>query len=450
MKVIIALMVVWMSLGLGEERIGVIGGGIGGVTAAYRLHKMGCDVVLFEAQERLGGRILTERIGKQVVELGGENIADGGRAPHIRELACELGLTLVENQLSMKQAYWDEEELIPDVALYKGKFPPGALEERLTVLQSSCQSMDDVLVALFPDKGLEYEVLSTKLEAYEGGPANRLSTRYVDTLKAMLLGGLSAAHAIDEKETWIDFVTVNGGNGRLVEEMGRRLGDRIHLGRPLKGVYRGEERRYALCFEEESVEVDRLVLAIPCKAYGDIDFEQGIIPQERLEQFADVPYGTNAKVLVPVLIAPTLPIKLIYKGTITFFNPSQTILTLYMRGAQGSFMRNEVEGIAKEHHPVLLAYGLEDCCLGGVTGYSWVKDPFIGGSYSFIEAGREKMWSDFTEVGGELFRTLFSPIEKTLYFVGEHTAIEEPLGTMEGACASGEKVARLIGQAIDH
>ena len=40
----------------------VVGAGISGMAAAYRLHKAGSAVIVLEAGDRIGGRIWTERL----------------------------------------------------------------------------------------------------------------------------------------------------------------------------------------------------------------------------------------------------------------------------------------------------------------------------------------------------------------------------------------------------
>ncbi|HEY5483347.1 MAG TPA: FAD-dependent oxidoreductase, partial [Propionibacteriaceae bacterium] len=51
-------------------RLAVIGGGIAGLAAAWEGVQQGADVVLLEASDRLGGKILTERAGGRIVEHG--------------------------------------------------------------------------------------------------------------------------------------------------------------------------------------------------------------------------------------------------------------------------------------------------------------------------------------------------------------------------------------------
>jgi protoporphyrinogen oxidase len=45
--------------GVASMRVGIVGGGIGGLAAAYELRKLGHEVELFEAAPRLGGQVIT-------------------------------------------------------------------------------------------------------------------------------------------------------------------------------------------------------------------------------------------------------------------------------------------------------------------------------------------------------------------------------------------------------
>src|SRR5271168_4818746 len=72
----------------------VIGAGMAGLTAARTLAEAGLRVLVLESQNRVGGRILTERVGDQVIELGAEFVH--GRPPELLALIEEAGLTLTE------------------------------------------------------------------------------------------------------------------------------------------------------------------------------------------------------------------------------------------------------------------------------------------------------------------------------------------------------------------
>ncbi|MDP6794718.1 MAG: protoporphyrinogen oxidase [Verrucomicrobiota bacterium] len=68
----------------------IIGGGITGLTAAFRLQQQGISAVLFEATDRVGGVIQTVREGGYLAECGPNTILE--TSPLIGELITALGL----------------------------------------------------------------------------------------------------------------------------------------------------------------------------------------------------------------------------------------------------------------------------------------------------------------------------------------------------------------------
>ncbi|OBI21409.1 hypothetical protein A5712_15420 [Mycobacterium sp. E2327] len=50
--------------------VAVVGAGLAGLTAAYRLQQRGFDVTVFEARDRVGGRVWTVRKGDYIMDLG--------------------------------------------------------------------------------------------------------------------------------------------------------------------------------------------------------------------------------------------------------------------------------------------------------------------------------------------------------------------------------------------
>jgi monoamine oxidase len=77
-------------------KVAVVGGGLGGLTAAWYLKQFGVQVTLFEASDRLGGRVWSDYrfVDGRVVERGAELI--GSNHPMWWLLAKRYGLNLVE------------------------------------------------------------------------------------------------------------------------------------------------------------------------------------------------------------------------------------------------------------------------------------------------------------------------------------------------------------------
>ncbi|MDP8992147.1 MAG: protoporphyrinogen oxidase, partial [Actinomycetota bacterium] len=71
-------------------RVAVVGGGITGLAAAWRLMTSGAEVTLLEETDRLGGKVLTGQFGDRPVDLGPDAFV--ARTPEVLQLCHELGL----------------------------------------------------------------------------------------------------------------------------------------------------------------------------------------------------------------------------------------------------------------------------------------------------------------------------------------------------------------------
>lgn len=113
-----------------KESVTVIGAGLAGLTCAYRLHKAGLDVDLYEARTRVGGRVFTVNVEGHSAELGGQNITDGGEAQNLRRLIAELGLEETESRINLANSYfYDGTRLAQIDQLIRNKqFNPKSLE----------------------------------------------------------------------------------------------------------------------------------------------------------------------------------------------------------------------------------------------------------------------------------------------------------------------------------
>lgn len=86
-------------------RVAVVGGGISGLSAAYRLKQRGAEVTLYEGAARVGGLLGTERFDGYVMETGADSILS--EKPWALALAEELGLAgeIIKTEVGPRGAY---------------------------------------------------------------------------------------------------------------------------------------------------------------------------------------------------------------------------------------------------------------------------------------------------------------------------------------------------------
>ena len=78
---------------MSSGRVAVVGAGVGGLTAAYRLVQAGFTVTVFESEPKPGGRVETVRAGGYIVDTAATAV--GGGYDAYRSLAAELGVPIV-------------------------------------------------------------------------------------------------------------------------------------------------------------------------------------------------------------------------------------------------------------------------------------------------------------------------------------------------------------------
>lgn len=93
-------------------RVGVVGGGLAGLVAAYELARRGCTVALFECSDRLGGQVYTQYDRGFVIDHGAEGYAAG--TGMLQNLLWDLDLTDRSVKQLTRRVY----------ALQRGKLQP--------------------------------------------------------------------------------------------------------------------------------------------------------------------------------------------------------------------------------------------------------------------------------------------------------------------------------------
>ena len=232
--------------------VAVVGGGITGLAAAWEAAGAGARVTLFEAGDRLGGRILTEEVAGRPVDLGPDAFL--ARVPDALDLCRELGLDgELVHPAAEGAAVWMGGRLRPLPSGLVLGAPTGAGDLRrlvraglLTPLGAVRAALDVVLpptrwgtdpsVGDVVTRRLGREVHSRVVDPLVGGihagPSALLSARAAapqladpggarSLMRALRTrgGGAAAAGAPAAPV----FASLRGGLGRLVERLEERL-----------------------------------------------------------------------------------------------------------------------------------------------------------------------------------------------------------------------------------
>lgn len=282
-------------------KVAVVGGGISGLAAAWRLHQAGCDVTLLEAADQLGGKILTETIDGFTIEHGPNGVLDS-RLPFVR-LAADLGLT---------SALRPATEAAAHRYLYlNGRLQPlpggpgGLLKGRLLSwrgkLRMFCEPFikarrdgADEAVFDFAARRVGPEAASNFIDpmvtGVYAGDAKTLSLpaafprlRALEETHGGLVKGMLAKRralkALPPPERARQsgpsgpggrLTSFDGGLSALVQALAERLGDAVHLSWPVQRLARTGNTWRLTSADGRTLEADAVVVATPAHATAKI------------------------------------------------------------------------------------------------------------------------------------------------------------------------------------
>ena len=451
------------STGAIQPKITVVGSGLAGLTAAFRLQEMGYHVNLYEARQRPGGRVLTAKLGESYEELGGKNFLDGSTAENSLKLIYDLGLKILEDERPYSRVFVNGNQMIPFLDILRKLRDPEALEIKLAEIAARSQNLQEVIDSVFEDPNLR--LLSTVIMAsYEGSDPKNLDSSCFDALYWLFMHGIIAIRKADEGQNpTVKWLTLKGGNAQLPLALSEKLSTPIHYDHALTAL-RKENQKIVLTFNhKKEISTDLVLLAIPCSTFEDIDFGLNAIPPEQLSRIQEVQYGTNGKILFPIAIENPLYDVVLSSDVCSWMNHSNKVMTFYYGGTRSIFNAQNAkskfdQGILtiKAVYPSLTikANTLEEANDRQLAPYdnavfkSWVADPYSKGSYSNRAPGTATWLSEMENRNGEKVRKAFRPVKNKIFFAGEHTTILDALGTLEGAIESGERMARLMNKVL--
>lgn len=447
-----------------EEPVVIVGAGIAGLGCAWRLRKAGVPVKLYEAQNRVGGRMLSLRghfADNQVCELGAELIDTGHK--RMRRLAGELRLHLddllstetrglheswyfggaARSEREILQAFAPmAQAIVRDQAL----IGDGDIDSRSSEAVKALDRMS--LAEWFERNGVDGWMRSLAdvafttemgLECAEQSALNLLTFISPDLDRLRLFG--------DSDERF----RTHDGNDAITTALGQRLGDAVETGSALEAVRGDAAGGYVVSLRRGAASVEvkasRLVLAIPFTTLREVKLDVPL-PAPQREAIARLRYGTNAKLMIGFerrlwrerhhstgSLMTDLPLQTTWE-TSRRQSGAAGLLTNFTGGRHGAELG---EGTPKARADEAAAQ--LDAVFPGVAAsrggarearFHWPSFRWTQGSYACFTPG------DWTSL-----REHIATQSGNLYFIGEHCSPDNQ-GFMEGGLETGELAAQSI------
>lgn len=451
----------------GRSPILIVGGGLAGLTAAYRLRQAGVRADIVEATNRPGGRVrtLAKAAGTTIqAELGGEFINTSHTS--LISLATELGLKAIDIKAVQQRLVEDTfyfqglrvplSKLITDFAPLAAQIEADieAIGDTLTYTSANetAERLDNTSIAEYLDNAETSTVIRQLLSIVYAGEYGRDAEEQSCLNMLFLIGTEPNDFSVlgDSDERY----QIEGGNEQITQGLAQFLSGSIETATVLEAVNTLSDGRYRVSLRSGQSAFDRtyerILFAIPFTTLREVTLNVNL-PREKRFAIDKLGYGTNGKLITAYrnrvwrevyLSTAAVYSDLGFQSTweATPFAPSgNALVTEFLGGRQGLTLGS---GTPEDQAQKFLSQfdkvfpGVKDARIGKAVRAFWPGERFFQGSYPCYLVGQ---WTRMYGVEGERADNLF--------FAGDHTSLENQ-GYMEGACETGERAAVEILQDL--
>ncbi len=446
-------------------RIVVVGAGLAGLTAAYRLRQNGYLAEVYEAADRVGGRCWSDRsffADGQIFEHGGELIDQSHS--NIRQLAQELGLTL--DNLLQAEVNGTESTYYFDGQAYPYAQATDDLKQAWQKIHSDVSAASyPTLYNNYTQRGWELDhmsIIDWINESIPGGINSKLG-QLLDVAYNIEYGGESSVQSSLNLLYLLGYsgqgnlrifgpsnekYHVRGGNDQIPRLMAQTLGSQIQLGQELTAIKQNTNGTFTLTFKNgksfRDVTADKVVLALPFSILRiSVDYRRAGFSDLKKIAIAEMGMGTNSKLHVQFTDRHWTTLDsngetFADTGYQNTWEVSRAqagaagLLVNYTGGNYGASFgsgtpTSRAQQFLSQIEPVLPGISAKwngKAFIDYWLGYRWTK-----GSYSYWKVGQ------YTKFAG-----MERQRQGNCHFAGEHTSIDFQ-GYLNGAVESGERAA---------
>ncbi len=422
----------------------IIGAGVAGLTAARELTAAGVRVLVLEARERLGGRVMTHHTPDGPVELGAEFVH--GAVEETLSVAREAALALRETDrgaprvTGASQEETDEEAVdffsAMDVVLaYASADGPDEsfrhLVDRVDVaaeIKARCLGLVEGYHAADPAR-ISVRSLLKNTAADERPGANR-QFRFVggyDGLVAAIFQRIDPGLCEVRLNTVV--TAVSWGRGRVVVRAsvgGSSTGEELTVPKLIVTVPLGVLKAGTIAFSPRLADKEEVIGRLEMGDAERVSLCLGSDAWVAPERFPPGGFLMTGEPPFPVWWVsrpPPFPV-------VTGWAGGRNARALGQLGGAAARVDAAVAALAAALGAD--AGRLRQDLRGGFS-HDWLADPFARGAYSYAGVG-----------GSDAGTELAVPIEETLFFAGEATESDGQNGTVHGAIASGHRAAKQV------
>jgi monoamine oxidase len=286
----------------------VVGAGLAGLTTARVLAGAGISVVVLEARDRVGGRLLNEPIGDgKVIEVGGQWIGPG--QDRMYRLVRDAGADTFPTHTAGRNLL----ELQGRLRRYRGTIPKLAPHVLLDV-ELARRKLDRMSRTVAPDapwqapRAPDWDA-QTMRTWMDHNVRTRAARKLIELVCSIAWGTspdeisllhvlfyLNSAGGFDrlvDTEGGAQQDRITGGSQRLALWLADGLGDRVKLSAPVRRIEHGEDAVH-VSSDSTSVSAHRVVVAVPPNLAGRIAYEP-LLPANRDQLTQQMPQGQTTK-----------------------------------------------------------------------------------------------------------------------------------------------------------